>query len=123
VNQTDFAYFHFTGRGPYFLEWTYETLLRDGDHLLENRTDVLYQAIKGSGDVSLLVGPYYEIMHTTAADLKRQRAGVMAYWVPWDALGSLKRPRLFAQIGHYIKDRNREGEYTGAIGMGFDLDL
>src|SRR5512143_3300289 len=40
MNQTDLAYFHFTGRGPYFLEWTYETLLRDGDHLVENRTNV-----------------------------------------------------------------------------------
>jgi len=123
VNQTDLAYFHFTGRGPYFLDWTYETLLRDGDHLIENRTNVLYPAIQGPGEVSLLVGPYYEIMHTAAADLKRQRAGVMAYWVPWDALGSFKRPRFFAQVGHYMQDRNREGEYTGAIGMGFDLDL
>src|SRR5574341_992937 len=42
ANQTDLAYFHFTGNGPYFLEWTYETLLRDGDHLVENRTNVLY---------------------------------------------------------------------------------
>jgi mRNA-degrading endonuclease RelE of RelBE toxin-antitoxin system len=39
VNQTDLAYFHFTGKGPYFLEWTYETLLQDGDHVIENRTN------------------------------------------------------------------------------------
>lgn len=123
VNQTDLAYFHFTGRGPYFLDWTYETLLRDGDHLVENRTNVLYQAIKGPEEVSFLIGPYYEILHTAAADLNRQRAGVMAYWVPRDALGSFKRPRLFAQIGQYIKDSNREGEYTGAIAIGFDIDL
>ncbi|HSB34732.1 MAG TPA: hypothetical protein VLG39_09765 [Nitrospirota bacterium] len=123
VNQTDLAYFHFTGRGPYFLDWTYETLLRDGDHLVENRTSFLYQAIKGPEEVSFLVGPYYEILHTAAADLNRQRAGVMAYWVPRDALGSFKRPRLFAQIGQYIKDSNREGEYTGAIAIGFDIDL
>ncbi len=123
VNQTDLAYFHFSGRGPYFLEWTYETLLRDGDHLVENRTNVLYEAIKGSGDVALLVGPYYEAMHTAATDLKRQRAGVMVYWVPWNTMGPLKRPRFFAQIGRYIRDRNWEGEYTAAIGIGFDLDL
>jgi hypothetical protein len=47
----------------------------------------------------------------------------MAYWVPWDAVGALKRPRFFAQIGRYIEDRNREGEYMAAFGMGFDLDL
>ncbi len=123
MNQTDLAYFHFTGRGPYFLDWTYETLLKDGDHVIENRTNVLYEAIKGAGDVSLLAGPYYEAMHTAAADLKRQRAGVMAYWVPWDTLGSFQRPRLFGQIGCYLEDRNREGEYTGAVNIGIDFDL
>ncbi len=123
MNQTDIAYFHFSGRGPYFLEWTYETLLKDGDYLIENRTNFLYEIMKGPGEVSLLAGPYYEFMHTAAADLERQRAGVMAYWVPREAMGPLKRPRFFAQVGYYIQDRNREGEYTAAAGMGFDLDL
>jgi hypothetical protein len=122
LNQTDIAYFHFTGKGPYFLEWTYETLLRDGDHVLENRTNVLYQIRKGPGDASLLAGPYYEFMHAAAADLKRQRAGVMGYWVPWDTAGTLHRPRFYAQISRYIEDRNRKGEYMAAFGMGFDLD-
>ena len=123
VNQTDLAYFRFTGTGPYFLDWTYETLLKNGDYVIENRTNFLYQFIKGTGDISLMAGPYYEIMHTAAADLKRQRAGVMAYWVPWEAMGALDRPRFFVQIGRYIEDRNREGEYMAAFGMGFDLDL
>ncbi len=123
MNRTDLAYFHFSGRGPYFLEWTYETLLRDGDHLIENRTNFLYEIMKGPGEISFLAGPYYEIMRTAAAELERQRAGVMAYWVPREAVGSLRRPRFFAQVGYYIRDRNREGEYTVAAGMGFDLDL
>lgn len=123
VNQTDLAYFHFAGKGPYFLEWTYETLLRDGDRVLENSTNVLFPIVKGTGDASLRAGPYYEIMRTAAADLKRQRAGIMAYWVPRDTMGALKRPRLFAQIGRYLEDRNRDGEYMAAFGVGFDLDL
>ncbi len=123
MNRTDIAYFHFSGTGPYFLEWTYETLLKDGDHLIENRTNFLYEFMKGPGEISLLAGPYYEFMRTAAAELERQRAGVMAYWVPREAVGSLKRPRFFAQVGYYIQDRNREGEYTAAAGMGFDLDL
>lgn len=123
VNQTDFAHFRFTGTGPYFLEWTYETLLQDGDHVVENRTNVLFQIVKGSGDISLMAGPYYEIMHAAAADLQRQRAGFMAYWVPREAVGALDRPRFFAQIGRYIEDRNREGDYMASCGMGFDLDL
>jgi hypothetical protein len=123
VNQTDLAYFHFAGKGPYFLEWTYETLLKDGDHVLENRTNFLFQLVKGPGDVSFLAGPYYEVMHAAAADLKRQRAGVMAYWIPREAIGALQRPRFYAQIGHYFQDPNRDGEYMAALGMGFDLDL
>lgn len=123
VNQTDLAYFHFMGKGPYYLEWTYETLLKDGDHVIENRTNFLFQIVKGAGDTSLLAGPYYEIMHAAAADLNRQRAGIMAYWVPWDTVGTLKRPRFYTQIGYYIEDRNWEGEYMAAFGTGFDLDL
>jgi len=123
VNQTDLAYFHFTGKGPYYLEWTYETLIRDGDHVIQNRTNFLFPIVKSSGDTPLLAGPYYEIMHAAAANLRRQRGGVMAYWVPWEAAGALKRPRFYAQISHYIEDRNRKGEYMAAFGMGFDLDL
>jgi len=123
VNQTDLAYFHFTGTGPYYLEWTYETLLQDNSHLIENRTNVLYQITKGPGDVSLLVGPYYEILHTGDRHLDRQRAGIMASWVPWQNAGSLNRPRFYGQIAHYLEDPNRKGENMAAIGMGFDLDL
>ena len=123
VNQTDLAYFHFTGKGPYYLEWTYETLLKDGDHVMENRTNVLYEIRKGPGDASLLAGPYYDIMRPSEASLERQCAGIMASWVPWDSVGGLNRPRFYGQIGHYIEDPNRKGENMVAIGMGFDLDL
>jgi hypothetical protein len=123
VNQTDVAYFRFTGTGPYFLDWTYETLLKDGDHVVENRTNVLAEFVKGPGAVSFLAGPYYEIMRAGAADLKRQRLGLMAYWVPRERAGYLDRPRIFAQVGRYLQDRNRDGEYLFAFGMGFDLDL
>jgi hypothetical protein len=123
VNRTDLASFHFSGRGPYYLEWSYETLLRDGDRVIENRTDFLYQVIKGPGGASLLAGPYYEIMKTSAGDIKRKRAGVMAYWVPRELPGLFKRPRLYAQIGRYLQDRNRDGEYMAALGMGVDVDL
>ena len=123
INQTDLAYFRFTGKGPYFLDWTYETLLQDGDHVFENRTNFLYQIKTGTGDAFLAAGPYYEIMRTAGAGLERQRAGIMAYWVPWETLGALNRPRFYGQIGHYIEDRNRKGEEIAAFGMGFDLDL
>lgn len=122
-NQTDLAYFHFTGAGPYYLEWSYETLVRNGDHVLENRTNVLVQAWKGIGEESLLAGPFWEITHAAAADLTRRRAGVMAFWVPRNAMTSVGRLRIFAQYGVYVSDRNREGEGFGAAGIGVDYDL
>ena len=122
-NQTDLAYFHFTGAGPYYLEWSYETLVRNGDHVVENRTNVLVQAWKGIGEASLLAGLFWEITHAAAADLTRRRAGVMAFWVPRNATTSVGRLRIFAQYGVYVSDRNREGEGFGAIGMGVDYDL
>jgi len=122
-NQTDLAYFHFTGRGPYFLDWSYETLVKDGDHVWENRTNILVQAWKGVGQESLLIGPFWEITHAAAADLTRRRAGVMALWVPRETTTSVGRPRIFAQYGIYVSDRNREGEGFGAVGIGVDYDL
>ena len=122
-NQTDLAYFHFTGTGPYFLDWSYETLVKNGDHVWENRTNVLVQAWKGVGQESLLTGPFWEITHAAAADLTRRRAGVMVFWVPRNAMTPAGRLRMFAQYGIYVSDRNREGEGFGAIGIGVDYDL
>jgi hypothetical protein len=122
-NQTDLAYFHFTGRGPYFLEWSYETLVKNRDRVWENRTNVLVQAWKGAEEASLLIGPFYEITHAASADLTRRRAGVMVYWEPRNTMISVGRPRIFAQYGFYVSDRNREGEGFGAVGIGIDYDL
>ena len=41
-NQTDLAYYTFPGRGSYFLELFYNTLMKDGDYLVANRTQFLY---------------------------------------------------------------------------------
>jgi len=122
TNQTDLAYFRFTGRGPYFLEWTYETLLKNGDTVVENRTNLLLEAWKGPRGASLLTGPYYEITRASAADLSRVRSGIMAYWVPRDARAVNYRPHFFAQVGWYLRDPNRAGTLTAAAGIGFDLD-
>jgi hypothetical protein len=123
INQTDLSYFHFTGQGPYFLEWTYETLLKDGDHVLQNQTRFLAEAWKGPGAAQLLVGPYYETTHAGASRLTRNRVGGIVFWVPVDAFGFAKRPRLYAQLADYLHDRNREGEWYFALGAGFDFDL
>lgn len=122
VNRTDFALFRISGQGPYFLEWTYETLLKERDRVWENRTNILFEPWSGRGKARLMAGPYVEITHADAADVTRRRAGIMAYWVPWDRKAPLGQPHFFAQAGRYERDRNREGEYMATIGAGFDLE-
>ncbi len=122
-NQTDFSYYRFDGKGPFFYEAEYDTLLKDGDLLLANRTMLLYEGWKGRKDASLLVGPFYEITHAAEADLTRERIGGQLYWVPAESVWSLKRPRIYSQIGVNLHDRNRNGELFGTIGFGFDYDL
>lgn len=121
MNRTDLAYVHYTGQGPFFLDWNYETLLSDDDHVIENRTNVLLELRKGTGKARILAGPYYEIMHASSSRLRRNRAGGMVSWIPADSWGPLKRPRVYAQAGVYLHDRNREGEGYAALGAGFDF--
>lgn len=122
-NQTDLAYYRFSGNGPYFLDWEYDTLLKDGDSVIANRTQFLLQPWKRGQEAMLLVGPYYEVTHAHDADLTRQRLGGVLYWVPADKLGPFDRPRIYSQLGVNLQDRNRDGEVFFTIGVGFDYDL
>ncbi len=120
-NTTDLAYYRFGGRGPYFLEWEYDTLLKDGDFLLNNRTAFLIKAWKGSRTEMLLAGPFYEITHGARADITRQRSGIQVFWSPAESIGSFNHPRVYAQIGMNLQDRNRDNEAFLTAGLGFDF--
>ncbi len=122
-NQTDLAYYRFDGRGPFFFEREYDTLLKDGDFLVANRSHVLFEAWKGTANEILLAGPFYEVTHAVDATLTRQRVGAALYWVPKERLWSLSRPRFYAEIGYNVQDRNRGHEAFGVFGVGFDYDL
>ena len=120
-NTTDLAYYWFNGRGPYFLEWEYDTLLKDGDLLMNNRTAFLMAAGKGSKSDTLLAGPYYEVTHGSDADITRHRTGVQVYWTRPEPIGSFNKPRVYAQVGVNLHDRNRDSEAFLGAGLGFDF--
>ncbi len=122
-NQADAAWYRFGGRGPFFLDWEYNTLLADNDWVLADRLQLLYPAWRGSGDASLLLGPFYEVVHAMDANLTRQRLGGLLVWVPKSSLGAIKSPRLYLQAGVNLEDPNREGELWIEGGIGFDLGL
>ncbi len=120
-NTTDLAYYRFNGRGPYFLEWEHDTLLKDGDFVINNRTDFLVAPVKGSRSDALLAGPFYEYTHGQHADITRHRAGVQVYWTRAEPIWSFNKPRAYAQIGMNLRDRNRDNEAFFAAGLGFDF--
>lgn len=120
-NTTDIAYYRFGGTGPYFLEWEYDTLLKDGDFLTNNRTAFLMAAGKGSGSETLLAGPFYEITRGSGADITRHRSGIQAFWTRSEPVGSFNQPRVHAQLGINLRDRNRDNEAFLGAGLGFDF--
>jgi len=122
-NQTDLAYYRFDARGPYVFEREYDTLLKDGDVLVANRSHALLELWKGPAEQILLAGPFYEVTHAADAGITRQRVGGALYWVPRDNLWFLNRPRVFAEIGYNLQDRNRDDEAFAILGVGFDYDL
>lgn len=122
INQTDLAYYQFSGDGPYFLDLEYDTLVKDNDFVLANRTQFFMPAWKGGGAAILYVGPYYEITKAHDADLTRQRVGGQVYWVPADTLWGMDKPRIYSQMGVNIQDRNREDEMYLTLGFGVDFN-
>jgi hypothetical protein len=123
-NQTDVAYYQFSGRGPYFLEQEFYTLMKSRDRLISNRTQILYQAWHGRGDSStLLVGPFYELTNTQKAEIAQKKIGGLMYWVPVDSVWGLDSPRIIFKSGYHIKDPDRQGEMFVVFDIGFDLNL
>lgn len=122
-NQTELAWYAFGSGGPYFYEHEYDTLLKDGDGLVANRTVVLAQLWASGPDAKLLVGPAYEVQRTFVGGLQRQRLGGALLFCPTAKLGYLARPRLVFQMGVNLQDRNRDGQLflAGAISADFDL--
>jgi len=122
-NQTDLSYYRFSGRGPYFWEPAYDTLLKDGDFLFANRMFVLYEIYKKSPSETLLAGPYYEVTRADDAHITQQKIGAAVYWTPADSLWLLKNPKLVMVTGYHLQDPNREDSLFLMLGAGFEYNL
>jgi hypothetical protein len=120
-NVTDLAWFRFDGRGPYFLEWEYDTLLKDGDWLVADSIQAVVKLWQGSGENALYAGPFFEIAHAGASEITQERAGLIMSWTGLGRLGALRRPRTFLQVGVHLRDPNREGTLFVLAGVGFSF--
>ncbi len=122
-NQTDLAYYFFSGKGPYFLDLEYYTLLKDRDLLVSNETSMLFEIWKGSRNRILLAGPYYEVTRARDAEITQQKVGIAFSFTPWDTIGMLDKPYLQIKLGYYLEDPDRQQQVYLLIGMGFDIHL
>jgi hypothetical protein len=122
-NQTDLSWYHFGEGGPYFREPQSDSLLKDGDGLVANRTVVLVELWSSGKNGALLAGPHYDWQKTFTAGIQRQRLSGVISFCPADRLGIMARPRINFQAGLCLQDRNREGQFFVGGGIGADFDL
>ena len=122
-NQTDLAYYTFAGRGPYFLELWYNTLMKDDDYLVANRTQFLYSFLSDSKGKKLLVGPYYEVTRAVDAQITQQKVGLALYWESTSSVWIISHPHLGVMGGYHLEDPNRQGQFYLMLGAGFEFNL
>jgi hypothetical protein len=122
-NQTDLAYYTFAGKGPYFLELWYNTLMKDGDYLVANRTQFLYSFFSDSKGKKLFAGPYYEVTRAVDAQITQQKLGVALLWEPAPSVWKISRPHLGVMGGYHLQDPNRQGQLYLVMGAGFEFNL
>jgi hypothetical protein len=122
-NQSDIARYWFPeDKGPYFLELEYDTLLKNNDTLLANRTQALLEIGKPSTGQTL-IGPFYEIVYADAARLTRQRVGLLFYSEKGPSSAFFGARHYFAEVGYNLEDTNRAYQEFILIGIGTDFSM
>ena len=122
-DRIDYAAYSFSGDGPFYHEWEYDTLLTTNDHLFVNQLMLYYELIPKSDGEHLLFGPFHEYVRASNAKLVRTRVGANLYYAPAVKCLGFNQPRIWAQAGWNLKDRNRDDEIFFVIGVGADFSL
>lgn len=122
-NQTDIARYRFLGKGPFFLELEYDTLLSSPDTLIVNRTQLLYAHWREPQSLLLAYGPFFEFQRSQGSGLERARLAALAYLTPSERLWLLSRPRFYLLTGINLKDRNRRQQLFLVAGLTAEFDL
>ena len=122
-NRIDYAAYSFSGEGPFYHEWEYDTLLMTNDHLFANQLMFYYEFISKSDGEHLLLGPFHEYVRASHAKLVRTRVGANLYYAPAAKYFGFNQPRIWGQAGWNLKDRNRDDELFFVIGIGADFSL
>lgn len=120
LNQTDWSRHRLSGRGPYFLELRYDTLIKSRDTVLANRSMILYVQ-RDAAQGHLFYGPYFEFLRAEGSRLERARLGGALDLVFGSRLWPRSRPRFYLLTGLNLKDRNRRHQLFFAAGLRVDV--
>ena len=122
-DRIDYSAYTFSGEDPFYHEWEYDTLLMTSDYLFVNQLMFYYEFIPKSNGKHLLFGPFHEYVHASHTKLVRTRIGANLYYAPAAKYFAFNQPRIWAQAGWNLKDRNRDDELFFVIGIGADFTL
>ena len=127
INQTTFALYDYKHDGSYFWDQEYDTLLQRHDRLYADDLSLLYIVARAGRKAHLLIGPSFEVVHASGADLTRTRMGLSLYYEPMTIrhdFGFLISPHIYFQAGVNTNDKNQDGQayFLGGVGMDVNVD-
>lgn len=93
------------GQGPWYYDPYADTLLADGDRLVDAHVQAGWTGSTEVGD--LAIGPGYQLTRTREAQLERRRAGLFVFLTRPRPLGGFQRPYLAFNAGRVLQDPNR----------------
>ena len=98
-DRIDYSAYTFSGEGPFYHEWEYDTLLTTNDHLFVNQLMFFYGFIPNSNGKYLLFGPFHEYVRASHAKLVRTRVSANLYYAPAAKYFAFNQLRIWAQTG------------------------
>ncbi len=107
-HQATVAWWRFGGRGPWFYEFEYDTLLRDGDRTLDQQTSLAWTFRPAQG--ALYVGPVFQHTRAERSGLTRRRLGLALAYEAAAPRGAWGTWRAALVAGRNQEDRNRRGD-------------
>lgn len=118
-HQVTASFWRFGGRGPWFYEADSDTLLRDGDRVLDQQS-LLCWAFRPAA-WTFWAGITYQDTRARAAGLLRQRAGLTCAFEAAEPRPGWGRLRGGVVVGRNLEDRNRKGDLyaMGSVGTRF----
>jgi hypothetical protein len=115
-HQLTFAWWRFSGRGPWFYEYENDTLLRDGDRTRDHQTFLSWESRLGA--FRTYVGPTWQQTRAMEAGLLRKRWGLALAFEAARPGARWGLPRGGLILGRNQEDRNRKGDLYLALNLG-----